>query len=254
MNAPSEHKPRMSSVSRRADKRVAILQSCYIPWKGYFDIIGSVDIFVIYDDVQYSKNHWHNRNLVKTQHGTKWLTVPVSKADGAFQKIEDVRLPQPFAAKHWQTISQAYARAPHYTLYEGQLGELYRRANETSSLSELNALFLKAISGLLGLTTEFVWSRDLTTGGARTDRLLEICRELGAKRYLSGPAAKSYFEMEKFQAAGIAVDWMDYSGYPQYPQLHGPFEHGVSIIDLLFCVGPEARNYMKMPVASGVNN
>jgi hypothetical protein len=254
MTARSEPKPRMISVSSRPDRRVAILQSCYIPWKGYFDIIGSVDVFVIYDDVQYSKNHWHNRNLIKTQHGTKWLTVPVSKADGAFQKIEDVRLPQPFAAKHWQTISQAYARAPHYARYESQLGEFYRKASETQSLSELNALFLKAISDLLGLATKFVWSRDLAASGVKTDRLLAICQELGANRYLSGPAAKSYFEMEKFDAAGIAVDWMDYSGYPQYPQLHGPFEHGVSIIDLLFSVGPEARDYMKMPVAPGLDN
>src|SRR4051812_38545111 len=168
----------MNDLSPRKDRRAAILQSCYIPWKGYFDIIAKVDVFVIYDDVQYSKNHWHNRNLIKTPHGTKWLTVPVAKADGAFQKIEDVRLPQPFAAKHWQTISQAYARAAHYAEYQARLGELYRQADEIASLSGVNVLFLKAIADLLGLGTEFVWSRDLTAHGVKTDRLLNICREL----------------------------------------------------------------------------
>lgn len=255
MAAQHERRPHTISVSGRPDRRVAILQSCYIPWKGYFDIIGSVDVFVIYDDVQYpQRTHWHNRNLIKTQHGVKWLTVPVSKAGASLQKIEEVRLPQPFATKHWQSIRNAYARAPHYAEYAPRLADLYHQADQLDSLSKLNALFLTSIAQWLGLGAQFVWSRDLAGVGAKTDRLLSICKELGASRYLSGPAAKSYFEMEKFDAAGIAVDWMDYSGYPQYPQLHGPFEHGVSIIDLLFNVGREARNYMKMPIATGDAN
>ena len=236
-------------ASGHTARRVAILQSCYIPWKGYFDIIGSVDVFVIYDDVQYPlRTHWHNRNLIKTQHGLKWLTVPVSKAGASLQKIEDVRLPHRFAAKHWQSIRNAYARAPHFPEYEARLDELYREADQLNSLSELNALFLKSIADWLGLGAQFVWSRDLGGTGVKTDRLLGICKELGADRYLSGPAAKSYLEIEKFEAAGIAVDWMDYSGYPQYPQLHGPFEHGVSILDLLLNTGRDARNYMKAPI------
>ncbi len=243
--------PEAQRAKRKRDNRVAILQSCYLPWKGYFDIIGSVDVFVVYDDVQYSKNHWHNRNLVKTQHGPKWLTVPVSKSSGSFQNIEDVRLPSPFLEKHWQIIEQSYARAQHFSTMAPQLKQLFEHAEQFRSLSELNLQFLRGIAGMLGFTTKFVLSRDLVGRGTRTERLVAICQELGADRYLSGPAAKAYLEEEQFAAAGIGVRWMDYSGYPAYPQLHGDFEHSLSIIDLILNTGYQARQYMKAPVELG---
>ncbi len=229
-------------------KRVAILQSAYIPWKGYFDIIGMVDEFVVYDDVQYSKNHWHNRNLIKTQHGLKWLTVPVSKAEGAHQTIDSVRLPRPFADKHWTSVREAYARAPHFAHFAPMVEALYKEARGIGSLSELNLLFLRAIATALGLGTTFTISSGLRVAGERTERLVGICRALGASTYLSGPSAQSYLDVGAFAAAGIAVEWMDYGGYPEYPQLHGAFEHTVSIIDLMFTTGPDARRYMKTPV------
>lgn len=229
--------------------RVAILQSAYIPWKGYFDIIGSVDVFVVYDDVQYSKNHWHNRNLIKTQHGLKWLTVPVDKAAGAHRRIDDIGLPLPFAEKHWRSISQAYARAPFFRDFAPRLQRLYEEAAKLTRLTDLNQYFLRALCGELGLTTPFLLSRDLPCEGAKSDRVLAICQHLGATRYLSGPSARAYLELEQFAAAGIAVDWMDYSGYPNYPQLYGTFEHGVSVIDLIFNAGPQSRRYMKSPGA-----
>lgn len=225
--------------------RVAILQSAYIPWKGYFDIIGSVDVFVVYDDVQYRKNHWHNRNLIKTQHGVKWLTVPVSKADGAHPKIEDVRIAAPFAERHWRSLRDAYARAPHFARYAPLLEDLYARANGMEHLSALNVMFLRALADELELAARFVMSSELGIAGERTERLVSICRSLGADRYLSGPSAQAYLDEAQFAAAGIAVEWMDYSGYPEYLQLHGPFEHGVSVLDLLFNAGPRAREYMK---------
>lgn len=226
--------------------KVAILQSCYLPWKGYFDIVGSVDVFVVYDDVQYSKNHWHNRNLIKTQHGLKWLTVPVSKAAGAHQAISEVTLPEDFADKHWRSIAQAYASAAHFADYGRRLAALYEQASHIRSLSELNLLFLKSIAADLGIGTRFVSSADLAARGGRTERLVAICRELGAKTYLSGPSAKAYLDTGQFGAEGIAVEWVDYSGYSEYRQLHGLFEHGVSIVDLLLNLGPdEAKGHLK---------
>ena len=222
-------------------RRIAILQSCYLPWKGYFDIIGSVDVFVIYDDVQYSKNHWHNRNLVKTASGTTWLTIPVSKADSAFQPIDTVTIPHPFAEKHWRTIRQTYARAPFMAEVETLLYPLYERAADMTLLTDVNVLFLKAISAHLGFDTRFVRSSDLQAGGGQTERLINICRQLGGTRYLSGPAAASYIRQEEFDAAGIALEWMDYSGYRSYRQLYGDFVPAVSIVDLLLNTGPQAR-------------
>jgi hypothetical protein len=227
---------------------VAILQSCYIPWKGYFDLIGSVDVFVIYDDVQYSKNHWHNRNQIKTQHGLKWVTIPVSKSEGAFPQIDQVRIAEPFARKHWASIAQAYAKAPFFKLYAEQIEALFLRAEAMDKLSDINAMFLVELSKRLGFETRIVMSNTLVAAGRRTDRLLSICQELGAGLYLSGPSAKDYFEGHKFEAAGIGYTWMDYGGYQSYPQLHGDFEGAVTVLDLLFNTGPNARRYMKAPV------
>lgn len=235
----------MISIRKRGGRRVAILQSNYIPWKGYFDIIGSVDAFIVYDDVQYSKNHWHNRNVIKTQHGLKWLTIPVSKTEGAFQTIDSVRVSSSFAQKHWRTISQSYAKATYFPMYQEEVASLFREIDHMNSLSELNVFLLKAICALLKINTEFISVRDLQSRGQRTDRLVALCKELDATTYLSGPSAQTYIEVEKFREAKIELEWMSYAGYPQYPQLHGQFEHGVSILDLLFNMGPTVRNFMK---------
>jgi hypothetical protein len=230
---------------RPEEKRAAILQSNYIPWKGYFDIIGLVDVFVIYDDVQYSKNHWHNRNLIKTQHGLKWLTVPVSKADGAFPSIDAVRIASPFAESHRRSILQAYSKATHYDAFAPMLSALYEEAQHCGLLTELNLMFIRAIAARLGIATEIIRSRDLGVSGERSQRLVSICETVGAKTYLSGPSAQAYLDERLFEEADIRVEWMDYSGYPPYEQLHGPFAHGVSIIDLIMNQGPQAASLMK---------
>lgn len=245
MGAPS---PDIMDITKIEAPRVAILQSCYIPWRGYFDIIGSVDVFVILDDVQYSKNHWHNRNLIKTTTGSSWLTIPVSKAEGAFQPIDRVTIAQAFAEKHWRSIKQAYARAPYMKTVGPVLEDLYGRVGEMKLLTDINMLFLEALSNYLGLATRFVRSSELDARGGQTERLVNICQELGADRYLSGPSAATYIRRDEFDAAGIALEWMDYSGYPAYGQLHGGFIPAVSIIDLLLNTGPDARRYMKAKV------
>lgn len=229
-------------------RSAAIVQSCYIPWKGFFDIVGSVDLFVIYDDVQYTKRHWHNRNKIKTADGLKWLTIPVETKGKYLQNIDETRISDSWADKHMLSIRHAYAKALHFDSIATWLEPLYAKAGELELLSEVNALFMRAIADRLGFATEFVWSSDLSAGGQKTDRLLSICQELGADCYLSGPAAETYFEGEKFQTAGVAYRWMDYGGYPEYPQQHGDFEHGVSVIDLLMNVGDEARKFMKAPI------
>lgn len=226
-------------------QKVAILQSCYLPWRGYFDIIGSVDTFVIYDDVQYTKNHWHNRNQIKTQHGLKWLTVPVLKPESGLHNIEDVRVDGRFAINHWKTISQSYSKAAYFRDYRDWVGSLFESVSSMGTLSEVNIFLLKEISLKLGLSTNFVMSREFGREGSRTGRLVRICEQLGATNYLSGPSARAYLEVEEFRDAGIDVSWVNYGGYPQYGQIHGAFEPAVSIIDLIFNAGPDARKYMK---------
>jgi WbqC-like protein family len=242
----------MSDISPRKDRRAAILQSCYIPWKGYFDIIASVDVFVVYDDVKYSKNHWHNRNLIKTQHGLKWLTVPVSRGYDKTNSIDSMRITRPFADKHWRSIAQSYARAPFFKRYSEKLEVSFKAAGGLERLSAVNILFLKFLCEELGIDTEIISSRDLGARGTRTERLANICQEVGANIYLSGPSAKAYIEEERFAKSGIDLEWMDYSNYSHYSQLHGTFAHGVTILDLILNKGPDARAFLKSRVRTPV--
>jgi hypothetical protein len=235
----------MIDSSPRKDRRAAILQSCYIPWKGYFDIIATVDVFVVYDDVKYSKNHWHNRNLIKTQHGLKWLTVPVSRGRDGIDSIDNMRIARPFAHKHWRSIAQSYARAPFFKKYSEQLEHCFKIAGSLENLSAVNVLFLKSLCEGLGIRTEIISSRDLMARGAPTERLVNICREIGANIYLSGPSAKAYIDEEAFAKSAVRLEWMDYSRYPHYSQLHGPFAHGVTVLDLILNEGPDAPAFLK---------
>ena len=228
-----------------ADKRVAIVQSCYIPWKGYFDLINLVDEFILYDDRQYTRRDWRNRNRIKTPQGTRWLTIPVEVKGRYDQRIDETRISDgSWAEKHWKTLIHSYGSAPHFMTYRERLEELYGGVSETS-LSLVNWTFLEAICGLLGIETRLSWSTDYDAEGSRTERLVSLCRAAGATSYLSGPSARDYMEETLFERAGIELEYMDYTGYPEYEQPHPPFEHEVTILDLLFSVGEETPRYMK---------
>jgi WbqC-like protein len=234
---------RSTDPRRPGFKRVAIIQSNYIPWKGYFDIIHDVDLFVFYDDVQYTKNDWRNRNKIKTSNGPLWLTIPAG-AD-INRLVCEVRLPDPhWAPKHWKSLQQSYAATPHFSRYESFFRDTYL-GHRWESLSELNQHLIKAISvEFLGMKTEFADSRSFSAQGDRADRLLDLLSKVGAETYVSGPAAKSYIDETRFTARGIRVIYKSYDQYPEYPQRFPPFEHGVSIVDLLFNVGPDAPHYI----------
>jgi hypothetical protein len=226
-------------------KRVAIVQSNYIPWKGYFDLIASVDEFVLYDDVQYTRRDWRNRNQIKTANGLAWLTIPVVVSGRYHQRINEVLVDDPgWADRHWQTIVHQYTAAAAAPEYLGKLETLYREAPRRQ-LTEINQYFLTGVCALLGIGTRFRPSSDLSLTGDRTERLLNVCRQVGAAVYLSGPAARGYLDERLFNEAGIAVEWADYSGYPEYRQLHPPFRHEVSIVDLLLNEGGQAPRFMK---------
>lgn len=226
-------------------KRVAILQSNYIPWKGYFDLINSVDEFILYDDMQFTRRDWRNRNKIKTPTGVQWLTIPVAVKGKYFQKINETQIQEPdWGRRHYETLRTNYLKTPHFHEYDSLLNELYL-GDSPSNLSEVNYRFLKAICGLLGIKTKISWSSDYRLDEGKTERLVSLCQQAGGTSYLSGPAAKDYIDTACFNNAGIELHWMDYSGYPEYPQRFPPFDHGVTILDLLFNVGPDAPKYMK---------
>lgn len=225
-------------------KTVAIVQSNYIPWKGYFDLIRRSDAFVLYDDVQYTRRDWRNRNRIKTPNGLQWLTIPVEVKGKYTQEIREVKIADDrWRDDHWKTLHHAYSRAPFFKSYADRVEALYRGA-DSEWLSEVNRHFIEGICELLGISTEIRWSSEFSIQAGKSERLLGICRELNATVYLSGPAAKSYLDESLFASAGIGVEWMDYSGYPEYPQLYGPFEHGVTVLDLILNAGPHAGQYL----------
>lgn len=228
-------------------KRVAILQSSYIPWKGYFDLINMVDEFIIYDDTQFTKRDWRNRNRIKTPNGTLLLTVPVQVKGRFKQKIRETEICDGlWAKKHRESIHHYYARAPHYEKESLWLYELYEQCMKEKYLWRVNYIFIQAIAERIGIKTKFSFSMDYKLIGDRNECLLNLCLQAGASEYISGPHAKSYLNTELFTYHGIIVRWMDYNGYPEYRQLFcPPFIHEVSIIDLIFNEGSKkAKQYM----------
>jgi hypothetical protein len=226
-------------------RRVAIVQSNYIPWKGYFDLIASVDEFVLYDEVQYTRRDWRNRNRIKTAQGLAWLTIPVAVSGRYLQRVSEVTVGDPgWAETHWRTIVHQYTAAACSADYMADLASMYRNAPR-ARLSEINEHFLAAICSLLQIRTPLRRSNELDLAGDRSERLLNICRQLDATVYVSGPAARGYLDVALFAAAGISVEWADYSGYPEYRQLHPPFEHGVSVLDLLLNEGRQSPRFFK---------
>lgn len=227
-------------------KRVAVVQSNYVPWKGYFDLIAAVDEFILYDDVQYTRRDWRNRNLIKTRDGLRWLTIPVEVKGKYHQRIRDVVVSDTgWARTHWRALTHSYARTDHFRDIAPLVECWYEQAAGLRHLSAINELFLRAICNSLKIGTMITPSSRYAIAEGRSERLLDLCIQAGATSYLSGPAARSYLDESLFEAAGVAVRWMSYDGYVEYPQLHPPFEHGVSILDLLFNTGDAARGYLK---------
>jgi hypothetical protein len=227
-------------------KTVAIVQSNYVPWKGYFDLIHLADEFVLLEDVQFTRRDWRNRNRIKTPQGPIWLTIPVEVKGRYHQTIRETKIAElGWADRHLSSLRHSYARAPHFRELEPLLESIYADASAESNLSAVNRVFIDAVCALLAIDSKISTSADFAFADDPTERLVTICRQAGASRYLSGPSASAYLDEERFRREGIDVAYMSYEGYPEYPQLHPPFEHAVSILDLLLHTGSDARSFLK---------
>lgn len=224
--------------------KLAVIQSNYIPWKGYFDLINTADTFIFYDHAQYTKNDWRNRNRIKTDDGLKWLTIPVTRKSLS-QRICDTRaVDNRWRAKHWKSLCQWYGKARFFTRYRPTFEALYLGDDE-DRISAINHRFITVVNDILGIDTPLSWSTDYPLADGKTERLVGLCLSTGATEYVSGPAAADYIRPELFEANDIRLTYLDFDGYPEYPQLYPPFEHKVSILDLVFNRGPDAPAYMK---------
>ncbi|WP_420430188.1 WbqC family protein [Kordiimonas sp.] len=223
--------------------RVGIIQSSYLPWRGYFNFIDDVDLFLLFDDVQYVKRSWRTRNKIKTREGTRWISVPVQKMPRG-HLICDTRIDgtENWKERHLNQIREAYKGAPYFDNYYGELeNELTKNR---CYLSELNEDLIRWVMVHLGIETEVRSTVGLGATGQKTERLLSVLNKVGATEYLSGPAAQSYIEHSRFEECGIYLEYKSYQ-YPEYSQQWQGFAGDVTVLDLLFNTGPEAPLYLK---------
>jgi WbqC-like protein family len=230
-------------------KTIVILQSNYIPWRGYFDLIRQADCFIFLDVVQFTKNDWRNRNRIKTAAGAQWITIPVRHALSTSAAIDETQVAdRRWIEKHIKTLAQNYSRAGAYGPESHWLFDQLRSLGNEDLLSAINQKLIRAIAQRIGIQTalmqctDFIPRSELITMDPNR-RLLALCQAAGATRYLSGPAARSYLDVYMFASAGIDVTWMSYEEYPPYPQLWGAFDTHLSIVDLLLNAGPKSGNY-----------
>ncbi|TNE70448.1 hypothetical protein EP331_12120 [bacterium] len=223
-------------------KKVAILQSNYIPWKGYFDIISRVDTFIFHDDLQFTKGDWRNRNKIKTENGLKWLTIPCGTSENRLI-CEVILNDHSWQKKHWSMIEAAYKSAPFFNMYKDYFKEFYLGRTWTN-LSELNQSMIKGISrDILNLDTQFEDSRTYHLEQKKGERVLELLTKSKAEVYISGPAAKDYLEPDEFKKTQIGLEYIVYD-YAEYQQLYGAFNHFVSVLDVLFNCGEAFPSYI----------
>lgn len=231
-------------------KTVVITQSNYLPWRGFFDLLRSADEVVLLDSVQYTRGDWRNRNLIKTPHGTKWLTIAVQRT-GHLRAIDETQVADPdWAERHIRAIEAAYRDAAHYASEAPWLFQHLRSTAGEALLTNINERLLRALCARLAIVVPIrrcreVIGRETLRRMTPSERLIALLKATGATRYLSGPRAQAYLDVERLAREGIEVAWMAYGGYPEYPQLWGKFEPFVSVIDLLLNTGTEAPRHLR---------
>lgn len=226
-------------------KKIAILQSNYIPWKGYFDLIRSVDEFVLLNDVQYTRRDWRNRNIIKTPNGLKWLTIPVKTKGRYSQLISETKIDgSEWAENHLKIINNNYSKGLFFKEYKDQIADAYNKAGRLHLLTEVNKLFIDLVCSILNIKTRITKSTDYLVIGKRYERIISICKQAGADVYITGPSALNYINVEEMKDEGINIVVADYSKYPLYEQLYGQFSNNVSVLDLIFNTGRKSTDYM----------
>ncbi len=224
--------------------RIAVLQPGYLPWLGFFDQEMSVDTFVIYDDVQYDRRSWRNRNRLKTPDGPVWITVPVEQKGKFDQIIRDVRIDntRPWRKKHLGTVETFYKKAPYFETLFPEFRDLIDR--DWEYLWRLDVALIEWLNRVIGIDTPLILACDLEVRGEKSERLLNICKKLGADEYYSGAAARHYLDVGMFDKAGIEVYYQEYV-HPTYPQLHGEFISHLSALDLVMIAAPETLRIIR---------
>jgi hypothetical protein len=222
---------------------IAVHQPQYLPWIGYFHKIDQADVFVLLDTVQFKKNEWQNRNKIKTAQGWQWLTVPVLYRYPQLIQEVPINNKAPWQRKHRQAIISNYKKAPHYELLEPFFEEIFSSSWEI--ISQLNIEVVRRLAKILGIDTPLHVASELGAFPEDPDeRLIAIAQHFGAETYLAGAGGRNYMDLKKYEKAGIAVIFQDFT-HPVYDQLFGEFEPFMSVIDLIFNHGDESLKILR---------
>ena len=222
---------------------VSIHQPAYIGYLAYFARIAASDLHVVLDHVSYEKNSFINRNRILGANGPQWLTVPIKTAGRMGQPIREIETASDsWPIKHWRSLEQAYSKAPYWQRNRPNLmGDFAYAAMHDFPYS--NSILTSHLLKLLEIRTPRRSSCEIKACGAKSDLILNICREFGATVYLSGPLGRDYLNLEAFERAGIEVRFHDYR-HPEYPQTKPGFTPNLSVLDLLFNCGPQSREIL----------
>jgi len=220
---------------------VYVHQPEYIPWLGFFDKLLRCDLYVIYDDAQFQHGGFHNRNRVRTPESWIWLTVPINH--GHPQKINAVKIAStPWTEKQLNIISNLYRKTPYFKDYYPTLKDALTQHHQ--SLANLNIHLIKTIANMLGAKIEVTRSSKLPHFDKdKNSKLIEFCKFTGADTYLCGSGGRSYVDAARFQNEGVKLLWHSYH-HPVYRQVYDGFQPNMSIIDLLFNMGPQAKEVL----------
>ena len=224
--------------------RVTILQPSYLPWLGFFEQMSRSDKFVLLDDVQYTRRDWRNRNRIRVRENWIWLTVPVQQKSRFSQSLLETRIDNSVSwrRKHLETLRQHYCKAPFFEKYFPRCQQVYEK--DWTFLFDLCLETINLIKEEMGIETPLLRSSEMKPGGEKTERLVSICRELGATHYLSGESGSNYIAEEDFSSQGIALEYQNYE-HPVYPQRYTGFVPHLSAIDLLFNCGEQSLGILK---------
>ena len=225
-------------------RTIGILQPSYLPWIGFFEQLKRSDIFVIYDDVQFEKNSWRNRNRIKTPQGVQWLTVPVLTKGGGFQLIKDTKINNNsnWQKKHIKSITQNYNKANCFKDYSSSLFSIL--SEKWEYLIDLNIALINYINTILNIKTPIILSSSLKSKGSKTERLIKIINELQGNCFYEGASGKNYLDELLFKKNNIDLKYQHF--LPEsYNQLYGDFISHLSIIDLILNVGEKSYLYIK---------
>lgn len=225
---------------------IVVIQPSFLPWRGFFHLVRKSDIFVHYDDVLYSKHSWRNRNRIVTGAGTMWMTVPIATKGCLQKKIYEVKIAP---AVDWRgkllgQIYSNYRKAAFFGMYYPDLEKIIRA--DWEFIADLDIALFDYVCVCLSLKRKTARSKDLCL--KETDpvkRLVELCKLLGGTRYISGPSGEDYIQGGTlFKDNGLKLEFFEYPEYPPYTQLYGSYDAHISIIDVLFNVGPRAAEYI----------